>query len=298
MISLAWNLAPVAVGGLLAWTGAAKLRSRSLQRQAADTALARVLNDVQRAVLVLRAVGTLELLLAAGLLLLPAAAFPGWATAALGTGFLGYLAHAKATMPESSCGCSAKDDDRITWRSFARAGLVVLGGLAALASSTPWWSQAGRQPLASVAFLAAWAAVVTALSSEVERRLLMPVRRLRVRIFGHPLVAYGDQVPVAASVELLENSLAWEAASPVVRSALVDHWDDGGWRILRFTGVHGSGAKARPVSVLFALDASSSMDTTDNPAVRVTVVDDDTDEVVAADLLTGRPSRPALPLVT
>lgn len=48
MISLAWDLAPVAVGGLLVWTGAAKLLSRSLARQAAETALARVLNDARR----------------------------------------------------------------------------------------------------------------------------------------------------------------------------------------------------------------------------------------------------------
>ncbi|WP_406431806.1 hypothetical protein [Streptomyces sp. NBC_01589] len=136
------------------------------------------------------------------------------------------------------------------------------------------------------------------LGSELERRLLMPLCRLRLRVFGHPLVGRGDQVPVVASVELLEDSLAWEAASPIVRSALVDHWDEGGWRILRYTGVYGSGVRARPVSVLFAMDTGASRDTTVHPAVGVTVIDDDTDEVVAVDLLTGRPALPALPLVT
>ncbi|MGO4424849.1 hypothetical protein AB4Z54_40715, partial [Streptomyces sp. MCAF7] len=96
----------------------------------------------------------------------------------------------------------------------------------------------------------------------------------------------GGVVPVAATVELLERSLAWRAAAPVVRSALLDHWDDGGWRVLQYSGVHGGGPGARPVFVLFAVDAAASLDTVAEPAVRVGVVDADTGEPVAA------PTRP------
>ncbi|MER6146275.1 hypothetical protein ABT174_40845 [Streptomyces sparsogenes] len=84
---------------------------------------------------------------------------------------------------------------------------------------------------------------------------------------------------MAATVQLLERSLAWRAAAPVVRSALLDHWDDGGWRVLQFSGVHGGGgAGARPVFVVFALDATACADTVPEPAVRVGIVDADTGE--------------------
>ncbi|MER8158638.1 MauE/DoxX family redox-associated membrane protein [Streptomyces sp. NPDC094472] len=101
---------------------------------------------------------------------------------------------------------------------------------------------------------------------------------------GHPLTATGvpAAVPVAATVELLERSRAWQSASRVVRSALLDHWDDGGWRILQFAGVHGGGATARPVLVLFAVDAAASLDTVREPAVRVSVIDADSGAPVMA----------------
>ncbi|MGW1085258.1 hypothetical protein ACWD4L_02575, partial [Streptomyces sp. NPDC002596] len=101
---------------------------------------------------------------------------------------------------------------------------------------------------------------------------------------------------VAASVELLENSLAWQAAAPVVRSALLDHWEDGGWRILQYSGVYGDGENARPVAVVFALDATAGRDTGDDPVVRVSYVDADSGEAVAVDELGTVPSRKSLPM--
>src|SRR5262249_24492881 len=79
--------------------------------------------------------GARELLLAAGRLLgrglgTAAGIAAGAAAAALGTGFLGYLTWARVTDPGSSCGCTATRHEPITWRAFARAGLVLAGGLA------------------------------------------------------------------------------------------------------------------------------------------------------------------------
>ncbi|MBU3868799.1 hypothetical protein KN815_33565, partial [Streptomyces sp. 4503] len=140
------------------------------------------------------------------------------------------------------------------------------------------------------------AAALTALSADPDRHWRTPLRRLRLRIAGHPLAATGaptavpaagptafpTAVPVAATVELLERSRAWQSASRVVRSALLDHWDDGGWRILQFAGVHGGGTAARPVLVLFAVDAAASLDTVREPAVRVSVIDADSGAPVMA----------------
>ncbi|MCL2552194.1 MAG: hypothetical protein FWE15_02890 [Actinomycetia bacterium] len=298
MIPIVSDLAPLVCGVLLAVTGASKLFGRRTAQLAANTVLVRVLNDGRRAGLALRAVGAAELAVAAALLAVPDTVAPGAATAALGAGFVAYLGYARATAPESSCGCSAKAEGPIGVRSFARAGLVLLGGAVAATASGPWWSEAGRRPGWSVAFVAAAAVLLCAVSADLDHLWLLPLRRLRIRVFGNPLAgAGGGPVPVVASVELLEQSLAWQAASPIVRSALLDHWDDEGWRLLRFAGVYEApGRGARPVNVLFALDLAASIDTTASPAVRVSVIDDDTDELVPVDLLAATGARTVLPM--
>ncbi|MEV0774800.1 MauE/DoxX family redox-associated membrane protein [Streptomyces sp. NPDC050433] len=298
MLSLTTGLAPLVLAGLLGWTGAVKLFSRGTVLQAPKTALARMLSSSERAATVLRGVGAGELLIAAGLLAFPAHPVPGTAAALLGVGFLGYLAYGRVLAPESSCGCSADEDTPITWRAFARAGMVLVSGVAAAMTHDSWWSTVSGRPAASLGFLAAATVVLIALSADLDRWWLLPLRRARLRVFGHPLFGTGteDRVPVAASVELLENSLAWQAASPVVRSALLDHWEEDGWRLLLFSGVYETTEAARPVSVVFALDATSTRDTPGDPAVRVTFLDADSGEPVGAELLNAVPSRKALPL--
>ncbi|MFJ9583823.1 MauE/DoxX family redox-associated membrane protein [Streptomyces acidicola] len=298
MLSLTTGLAPLVLAGLLGWTGAVKLFSRGTVLQAPKTALARMLSSSERAALVLRGIGAGELLIAAGLLAVPANPVPGAAAAVLGAGFLGYLGYGRALAPESSCGCSANEDTPITWRAFARAAVVLVGGMAAAVAHGSWWSTVSGRPAGSLGFLAAAAVVLIALSADLDRWWLLPLRRTRLRVFGHPLSVTGteDRVPVAASVELLENSLAWQAASPVVRSGLLDHWEEDGWRILLFSGVYETAEGARPVSVVFALDATSSRDTPGDPVVRVSFLDADSGDPVGAELLSAVPSRKALPL--
>ncbi|WP_406723855.1 MauE/DoxX family redox-associated membrane protein [Streptomyces sp. GD-15H] len=299
MLSLTTGLIPLVLAGLLGWTGSVKLFNRDTVRQAPKTALARMLRSSERAALVLRAVGAGELLLAVGLLALPASPVPGTATAVLGAGFLGYLGYGRALAPESSCGCSANEDTPITWRAFARAAVVLAGGATAAAANGAWWSTLIEQPGGSLVFLAVTVVVLVALSVDLDRWWLLPLRRLRLRVWGHPLFGRerGDRVPVAASVELLERSLAWQTASPVVRSGLLDHWEEDGWRILLYSGVYGTRENARPVSVVFALDATASRDTPGDPAVRVSFVDADSGEPVAQEMLNAVPSRRALPMV-
>ncbi|PWI08976.1 hypothetical protein DIZ27_20045 [Streptomyces sp. NWU339] len=299
MLSLTTSLVPLVLAGLLGWTGSVKLFSRDTARQAPKTALARMLRSSERAALVLRAVGAGELLLAIGLLALPASPVPGTATAALGAGFLGYLGYGRVLAPESSCGCSANEDTPITWRAFTRAAVVLAGGATAAVANGAWWSTLVEQPGGSLVFLAVAVVVLVALSVDLDRWWLLPLRRLRLRVWGHPFFGSerGDRVPVAASVELLERSLAWQTASPVVRSGLLDHWEEDGWRILLYSGVYGTRENARPVSVVFALDATASRDTPDDPAVRVGFVDADSGEPVAQKMLNAVSSRRALPTV-
>ncbi|MGW2210948.1 MauE/DoxX family redox-associated membrane protein [Streptomyces sp. NPDC001781] len=299
MLSLTAGLLPLLLAGLLAGTGAAKALGPDVARTAPRTALARLLSSSERAVLVLRATGWAELLLAGALLVAPGTVLPGAATALLGAGFLGYLGYGRTRAPQASCGCSASEDTPVTWRAFARAALVTAGGLTAAGTRRTWWDALGDRPVASAAVLAAGALILFALSADPDRWWRLPLRRTRLRMFGHPLTGGGGtrQVPVAASVELLENSLAWHATAPVVRSALLDHWESDGWRILHFSGVHGVGEAARPVAVLFALDAAASRDTPGDPVIRVSYVDADTGAPVAAGELRATPPRRSLRLV-
>ncbi|MEU4894011.1 MauE/DoxX family redox-associated membrane protein [Streptomyces sp. NPDC044780] len=284
MSALVCALAPLLLAGVLGPAGAGKLFGRGVARQAPRTALARLLRDGRRAAPALRVLGAAELLLAAALPASPATPFPGVAAALLGAAFLGYLGYARAAAPGSSCGCTARQDAPPTWRAFARAAVVLAGGIAAALAQQPWWDAAARRPAAASCLVLAAAAVLTGLTADVDRRWRMPLRRLRLRIAGHPLAgtAASAAVPLAATVELLERSRAWQSASRVVRSALLDHWDDDGWRILQFAGVYGGGAAARPVLVLFAVDAAASLDTVDEPAVRVSVIDADSGAPVMA----------------
>ncbi|MER5361101.1 hypothetical protein [Streptomyces sp. NPDC002785] len=89
MLSLTTSLVPLVLAGLLGWTGAVKVFSRGTAQQAPKTALARMLRSSERATTMLRATGAGELLIAAGLLAVPANPVPGAATAVLGAGFLG-----------------------------------------------------------------------------------------------------------------------------------------------------------------------------------------------------------------
>ncbi|GAB3421430.1 MauE/DoxX family redox-associated membrane protein [Flindersiella endophytica] len=275
------DLVPLLLGGLLAWTGAAKAFSRTLRRQAADSALLKLVGELERTVLAFRTLGIAELVLAAALLLVPTWWVPAAGVTLLGSGFVGYLAYGRAKAPKSSCGCTAGPAP-ISWRAFARAGLVVAGGAAAFAVTGPWWQQVAGRPLGALAVVVVAVLVVGALSTDLDRLWLLPLRQLRIRLFGTPLSQGSAGNPVAASVELLERSLAWESAGPIVRSGLMEWWDEAGWRILRYTGRYGEDAEARQVSVLFALDPQASVSTTTAPAIRVVIVDDATQEILPA----------------
>ncbi|WP_432035031.1 MauE/DoxX family redox-associated membrane protein [Streptomyces cucumeris] len=279
-VTVVADLATPLLAVVLGTAGAGKLFGRGGPRSASRTALARLLGGGDRAARALRGLGALELLLCAVLLALPPSVATGGAATALGAGFLGYLGYARRAAPGASCGCTAGDDGPVGGRAVIRAAVVLAGGVAVALARHPWWTAVPSHPAAaSGAVLVALAGAV-ALAPD---RWRLPWRRLRLRLTEHPLdgTRAATRVPVAATVELLERSLAWQSAAPLVRSALLDHWDDGGWRILQYSGVHGGGGGARPVVVLFALDAAASRDGVPEPAVRVSVLDADTGEAVA-----------------
>jgi hypothetical protein len=226
------SVQPVFIGGTLLWSGGLKCLGRSARRSAERSALASLTGEA-RALPAYRLTGALELALAAVLLLPPARAWETAAAAVLGAGFLGYLTYARIAAPDSSCGCMSKRRTPVTWRSFARAGLVLAAALLGTQAAVWWGGGLTGRPLTAV-LLAAEAAALLALSPEADGLWLLPLRRLRIRI-RHPLADRSFEMPLESSLQQLLVSPAYRQISGLVKSGLRETWDEEDVRVLCYT---------------------------------------------------------------
>ncbi len=231
----------------LLWAGAFKLLSRKAPLAAAQSGLSRLVGTTH-VVKAFRALGALELAVAVSLWVTPIPAI------ALFTGFLGYLGYTRVVSPESSCGCTSARKAPIGWRSFAYAGGLLLVSLAVLggASAGLWLSAALALALALV-------------NPDLDRFWLIPLRKLKVRL-THPLQeATSGQTPLLATVQQLQRSEAYQRIGAHLRSDVVESWDEGEWRLIRYT-VHHEG---RHANAIFAVPRE-----TDEPErVRLAIVE-------------------------
>jgi methylamine utilization protein MauE len=232
------------LGGVFAWAGILKLRAPAAARR---TALKRLVGE-RYATTAYRAVACVELVLALLLLAPPALAVEGYLGAALGAGMLGYLGYAKIEAPESSCGCLGDKETPVRGRGFLRAGVLVAAGVLA-ALGTAWWPAAvADRPLATVGLLVVEAALVVALSPELDHRWLLPLRRWRIRV-SHPLAKLAVGIPLESSVQQLRKSDAFRSVADQLRSDVLDTWDEGEWRFLTYAAGTGTG----PATAVFAV---------------------------------------------
>jgi hypothetical protein len=194
------------VAGVLLWAAVVKFRGDHRR-----SALSRLVGK-DNTVLAFRGIGVVELLLAASLLVTP------WAGFAWFAGLTGYLVWARTAAPDESCGCLSEKYTPVGVRSIARA--VLLAAFTLL----------GNEP----AVLAGEAIAVVLLSPELDAYWLMPLRRWRVRL-KHPLGGRPYQVPIESTVQQLHKSPAYQSVYPLLRSDLLDTWDEGEWRILTYS---------------------------------------------------------------
>jgi len=210
---------PLVIAAALAWAGCFKLFARTAPLAAAQSGLSRLVGQA-RVVLAYRVLGAVELALAAALLVAPMPA--SLASAVLFTGFLGYLAFTRVAAPEASCGCASARPSPIGWRHFAYTGGLLIVALV-------WWV-ATPWPI-----LVAEGVGLAMITPELDRFWLLPLRRLRARL-THPLRdAHTDEVPLLATVQQLQRSEAYRGVGAHLRSDVVDSWDEGEWRLLRYT---------------------------------------------------------------
>jgi hypothetical protein len=259
---------PPFLAAVLAWSGGVKTAGRDARGKVAGTALHRLLGG-RFAAPAYVALGIAEALLAFFLVATPGR-LPALASALTAVGFLVYLTYSAVSVPEASCGCLGAGHTRVSWRGFARAGLMLAASVAAATSGVAWWT--GLRPVGSTLLLAAEAAAFVALSAELDRYWLTPLRRAYAEV-THPLAGAPDVVPLQASIGLLLRSEAYKSVAPLLASDVLEHWEaDGDWRILtyavRFQG--------RAATAVFAVPLGIGGE----PAtVRVTIVDEE--EVLA-----------------
>jgi hypothetical protein len=218
----------IIIGLALVWAGAFKLLSRRAPIAAAQSGLSRI-TGTTHVVKAFRALGVIELAVAAALL------FTSLPAIALFTGFLCYLAYTRLVAPESSCGCTSARKAPIGWRSFAYAGGLLLLSLGVLTKwQAPWWA------------VTLTAVALAMINPDLDGFWLMPLRRLKVRL-THPLQeATSDEVPLLATIQQLQRSEAYQRIGAQLRSDIVESWDEGEWRIVRYTVSH-EGAAANAI---------------------------------------------------
>lgn len=244
MIELFASTQQAVVGAVLLWASWFKLGYRDAPAAARRSALAKLVGK-ERVVGAYRAVGVVEAVVGVLLVAPPASVVEAYVAVALSAGMLGYLAYAKLAAPDSSCGCLGDKHTPVRGRGFARAGLmVVLAGAATQA--TAWWPTVSPVAMAGVAVVEL--AVFVALSPELDHRWLMPLRRWRVRV-RHPLGNLPAEVPLESTVQQLWKSDAYRSVAEQLTSDLLDHWDEGEWRLLTYTARTAAG----PATAVFAV---------------------------------------------
>jgi hypothetical protein len=226
------SVQPLFIGGTLLWSGGLKCFGRSARRSAERSALPSLVGEGM-VLAAYRLTGAVELALAALLLLPPAHVAETAATAVLGAGFLGYLAYAKVVAPDSSCGCLSKRRTPVTWRGFARAGLVLAAALLGTRGDVWWGGGLASRPVTAVLLVAEVAALV-ALSPEADGIWLLPLRRLRIRM-RHPLADRDFEMPLESSLQQLLVSPAYRQVSALLKSGLRETWDEEDVRVLCYT---------------------------------------------------------------
>ncbi|WP_412537942.1 hypothetical protein R8Z50_18965 [Longispora sp. K20-0274] len=262
------SLQHLLIGAVLLWAATVKLFGRHAADAARRSALVPLVGE--RAVAAYKMVGVAEALLGLALIAPPALPVETAAAAASQVGFLLFLGYARWKAPESSCGCLSARRVPVRWRSFARAGSLLLAAL--VATGDPWSTVAGR-PLASAAVLLGEVALVLVLSAELDVHWLEPLRRLKVRL-THPLPSGSFDVPIGSTVEQLNRSGVYRQAAPLLRSDVTDWWDEDEWRMVCYSGSH----EGSPATAVFAVPRLRYAP----GAVRMALVAEDSDRILLA----------------
>jgi hypothetical protein len=126
------------LGVVFLWAGVWKVVSRQAHELAQKSALAQLLPSPRMTLAAHTGVGVSEILVAALLLLPPHLSWEPYLASVLAVGFLAYLAVAWKVAPEKTCACMGGRPMRISKRSVARAGAILVLSLLAWQAQMYW----------------------------------------------------------------------------------------------------------------------------------------------------------------
>jgi len=213
------------VGAVLLWAGGIKVFGRI---DAHRSALRRLVGE-RRAAPAFRLIGAVEVVIALLVLTMPVGAAIAIAWCA---GLIGYLGYARVAAPNSSCGCLGSRGAPVRFRSFARAGVLLVGAVLAALQPHPWRALADH-PVGALALVISELALIVSLSPELDAYWLIPLRRRRITRH-HPLAGLAAGIPVESSVQQLVHSAAYRSIGAFLRSDLLDSWEEQDWRLLTY----------------------------------------------------------------
>jgi hypothetical protein len=264
MLQVIAAVQPLLLAGVLIPAAGVKLFGRHAADGVRATALASLLGTT-RALPAYRLLGGLELLIGTLLAAPPARSVNAVAATGLAIGFLGYLEYARRVAPESSCGClHSRRSAPVSWRSFARGGLLLFAGVLATRAASYWLDAVATHPLTATAALTIETAAVVLLSPELGWNRPIRLRHLRSRLPRPHLSRSG--LTLHSSVQQLRQSPAYQSVKGLLHSDALDSWDDKEWRILCYNArYHG-----RPATAAFAVPRRRY----DPDSVRVALVDE------------------------
>jgi len=275
------------VGVLFLWAGIWKVFFPAARQVAAQSALASVLGRPRRAQTAYLVVGVGEIAVAALLLLPPSRWWAMRLATVFAVGFVGYLGLAWRIAPDKPCGCMGGRATKISRRSLARAGVLLVLTLIGWASREFWGAALLAAPWSAL-LIAAEVLTLWLLSPEFgwtgvrfEKRL---IRWARLRL--DPSCTH-----VAHNWDQLERSLRRTVAFQelVRRGARVgtttDRWREGCWSYIACEANY----EDRPATVVFAVPILF-----DARQVSAAVVDE-TEHAVVLRLAPARTARGADP---
>ena len=177
---------------------------------------------------------------------------------------MGALNEMRQRRPDAGCGCFGElSGTPIGMRIIARPGLLCASAVATLGLPPLRMPSSPAQAELWLAVLAFELALIAFLSPELSE--------IMVRL-GYSEPCELRRMPVGRTMSALHASSQWRRyAGQVSAASPSDVWREGCWRFVVYPGY----ARGRPVDIVFAVYLQPR-----RPAVRVAVLDADTDEVL------------------
>jgi hypothetical protein len=264
MVDLLREVQVLLLAVLLIGGGAAKLWHASADRSVGHGAGPTAIFPVRLRRPAVIALCATELALGACLLLTAGGAGAGTAalivraaTAVLFCTAVGALHELRGRRPDAGCGCFGElSDTPVNWRAMARAALLCVAALAAIAAPPLRLPGSAGQAWLTLGATAVELALLAVLSPEVGQLILR---------LSHAEPCELREVPVDRTLSALRSSVPFRRYRRfLVASTPADIWREGCWRFVVYPAV----LAGRPVEVVFAVYLASR-----HGPVRVGVLD-------------------------